>query len=161
MTRHRQVTTVAGGRRESRGSLLAEILLGLAIAILSVLVLVEVGGRIAQLHRRERMMADLREFAAAFQAFANTRGNLSGGALPEELTSALQNTNWKKGSPFGGAYEWVPAGAIAVTAFAPALPLALTRADLLAIDAGIDDGNLATGRFQTRFNGWPVFRLEE
>ena len=51
-------------------------------------------------------------------------------------------------------------GAIIVTAFFPQAPLALSRADLLRIDAQLDDGNLATGRFRTGFNGWPVYTLE-
>ena len=50
-------------------------------------------------------------------------------------------------------------GSIAITAFSPKAPLALTSKDLLYIDSKLDDGNLATGRFRTGFNGWPVYRV--
>jgi hypothetical protein len=50
-------------------------------------------------------------------------------------------------------------GIIAITAFSPKAPLALTSKDLLYIDSKLDDGNLATGRFRTGFNGWPVYRV--
>lgn len=53
-----------------------------------------------------------------------------------------------------------PVAMIAVTAFAPDSPLRLTAQQLLEIDRRIDDGNLATGRFRTGFNGWPVYRLQ-
>jgi len=50
-------------------------------------------------------------------------------------------------------------GIIAITAFSPKAPLALTAKDLLYIDGKLDDGNLATGRFRTGFNGWPVYQV--
>lgn len=53
----------------------------------------------------------------------------------------------------------VPAGMIAVTAFAPNPPLSLTEEDLRYIDAKLDDGNLATGRFRAGFNRWPVYSI--
>jgi hypothetical protein len=48
-------------------------------------------------------------------------------------------------------------GTIALTAFPPERPLSLRRADLVRIDRQLDDGNPATGRFRTGFNGWPVY----
>jgi type II secretory pathway pseudopilin PulG len=50
-------------------------------------------------------------------------------------------------------------GLIAITAFSPKAPLALTAKDLLYIDSKLDDGNLATGRFRAGFNGWPVYQI--
>jgi hypothetical protein len=96
--------------------------------------------------------------------------------MPAGIEDLLKDTNWRKASPFGGSYGWVapdpvspPAdgsgrgqsGAIVLTAFAPSFPLTLSRRDLLYIDARIDDGNLATGRFRTGFNGWPVYLVGE
>ena len=101
----------------------------------------------------------------------NTRPDLR---IPRGMESALAGTRWLAGPPFGGSYDWLPptraaadsnddakksaaGGLIAVTAFSPAPPLSLTADDLRHIDAKLDDGNLATGRFRTGFNGWPVY----
>jgi hypothetical protein len=46
---------------------------------------------------------------------------------------------------------------IALSAFSPASPHLLSEADLLALDARLDDGNLATGRFRAGFNRWPIY----
>jgi type II secretory pathway pseudopilin PulG len=58
-----------------------------------------------------------------------------------------------------GSIIYNPDGIIAITAFSPKEPLALTSKDLLYIDSKLDDGNLATGRFRTGFNGWPVYQI--
>ena len=104
--------------------------------------------------------------------------------IPRGLETELRDTAWLKPTPVGGSYQWLvpypppsarenvspesapaasppPAlaigGALAVTAFRPDAPLALSPADLLYLDAKIDDGNLATGQFRTGFNGWPIY----
>ncbi len=48
-------------------------------------------------------------------------------------------------------------GLIAVTAFSPGHALTLTEDDLRYIDAKLDDGDLATGRFRAGFNRWPTY----
>ncbi|MBI2498294.1 MAG: hypothetical protein HYV75_10425 [Opitutae bacterium] len=60
----------------------------------------------------------------------------------------------------GPGRGWNGRGAVTLTAFAPDLPLTLDNTDLLYIDGQVDDGNLATGRFRTGFNGWPVYLVE-
>jgi type II secretory pathway pseudopilin PulG len=143
----------------------------------------EMLGRVRQRRRCDRFVADLRVFAAAFENHARQNRNaLPAGAgdstVPTGMEDRLKETNWSKGSPFGGDYGWLAAppagpttegagppairgGAIVLTAFTPRFPLELSRRDLLAIDARIDDGNLATGRFRTGFNGWPVYLVGE
>ncbi|MDO8541640.1 MAG: hypothetical protein Q7S40_14480 [Opitutaceae bacterium] len=183
MSRPRHPASLHVGRNRRRGSLAVEAGLALLIIVLAAWLGAELLGRIQQRRRCDRFVADLRTIAAAFQRHGRemkgaplTRGDE--GRLPPRLEGLLQGTNWRHGSPFGGDYEWLPRldgamwpgvanqreagpGAIAVTAFSPAYPLTATRADWLRIDAAIDDGNLATGRFRTRFNGWPVYLLTE
>ncbi len=94
------------------------------------------------------------------------------------MEAYLEETAWRKGSPWGGNYSWLTpdqvvqnyhgigrepdaTGAIAVTAFWLSSPLALSRDDLLYIDGQIDDGDLTTGRFRTGFNGWPVYLVSK
>jgi hypothetical protein len=155
---------MGGGR--SSGFTSAEMLLVLLVLALAGGLLFAVLGRVRQQRAAGRFIADLQAFAPAFQAYHQQRlawpptTNRDGG-LPRELDAALMDTNWDNGSPFGGSYGWDGRGAVVLTAFAPSFPLDLTRDDLLAIDRRMDDGDLATGRLRTGFNGWPVYFVEE
>ena len=154
-----------GGRR-AFGFTQAELLLVLLVMVLVGVLLFAALGRIRQHRNAERFIADLQDFAAVFQSYrqqshawpASTNGETR---LPRELEAALGDTHWDEGSPFGGSYGWDSRGAVVLTAYAPAFPLSLTRADLLEIDRRMDDGDLATGRLRTGFNGWPVYFVEE
>jgi hypothetical protein len=94
----------------------------------------------------------------------------SDAAEPDGATSALvQGEGWTSPSTVGGIFRWVNdatsapagngrgAGWIMLAGFPPAPEVDLSHADLLALDRRLDDGNLATGRFRTGFNGWPVY----
>lgn len=151
--------------RPARGMVLVELglfllVVGLAFTLLSVGL-----GRIRHEARLEQLASDLQAFAQAFEQARAENGRWP--ATADEVASRLQGSSWGRGSPFGGAYGWVPpgpagrSGMITLTAFAPGFPLGLTRADLLALDRRIDDGDLATGRFRTGFNGWPVYLVGE
>lgn len=183
----RQTFRTTAGRR--RGAAGWEILLALVIVALAAGVALELWHRLQRQRRHDALVADLRTFAPVIERYV-ARSRSAGlepepPALPAALAHALEDTNWRRGSPFGGVYEWIPdrrstpasaprqpsaapvpaarrpAGAIAITAFAPNFPLTASRADLLAVDAVLDDGNLATGRFRTGFNGWPIYFLAE
>ncbi|MEI6107483.1 MAG: hypothetical protein WCR49_10770 [Opitutae bacterium] len=136
-------------------------------------------GRVLQRRNCDQVVADLRDFAAIHADYFQQRQSWppstgEGLALPPPLADALKATNWSQRSPFGGSYGWVKpdpagvrpgrewggAGAVTLTAFAPSFPLTLTQADLRYIDRQLDDGNLATGRFRTGFNGWPIYLVE-
>ena len=149
-----------------RGFTLVEVMLVLLILVLAGALLFTGLGRVRRQQRGERFIADLQEFSAAFQAYhgqhlawpPSTTGEVT---VPRGMEAALVETNWAGASPFGGNYGWDSRGAVVLTAFSPSFPLALTRADLLEIDRRIDDGDLATGRFRTGFNGWPVYLVED
>jgi hypothetical protein len=168
-------------RCRAGGFALIEVGLVLLILILAIWLAVDLLGRAQQRRRCDRFVADLREFTAAFQSYAQQHktglpASTGDAAMPAGMEDRLKDTNWRKGSPFGGDYGWVapdparpPAdgsgrgrsGAIVLTAFVPSFPLTLSRRDLLYVDARIDDGNPATGRFRTGFNGWPVYLVGE
>ncbi len=162
-----------------RGSLVFEAVFGLLILAAAGWLAAECTNRLVQRRRCERFVSDLREIAGAFQRYAlevdgPAVARSASGELPPRLLEMLDATAWRKGSPFGGTYEWVPgvpggakprgalrleAGAITVTAYHPARPLTLGRRDLLYIDRELDDHDLATGRFRAGFNGWPRYVL--
>lgn len=154
------------GRHGGAGFTRPEVLLVLLVIVLAGVLLFTVTGRIRRSQRREQFVAELQEFADGFQAYhrlhhawpPSTRGETG---LPRSLQDVLAGTSWAQGSPFGGSYGWDNRGAVVLTAFAPAFPLELTRADLLAIDRQMDDGDPATGRLRTGFNGWPVYYVGE
>jgi len=162
-TWHRVLTRQPGrgGGGGRRGLVLVELLLILLILVLAVVLLFMGLGRVRHQARLERLGTEMQAFA---QVFAQARAeNGRWPATAAEAGPRLRDGRWEDGSPLGGEYGWMPPGAagrpglITLTAFSPHFPLELTRADLLALDRGIDDGDLATGRFRTGFNGWPVY----
>lgn len=151
-------------RRGVRGLVLVEVLLILLVLALAGALLLTTLGRIRHGVRLEKFGAELQAFAATFEEARAERGRWP--ATVEEAGPRLLDGGWRDGSDFGGEYGWVPPaagrpGMVTLTAFAPGFPLELSRADLLALDRQIDDGDLATGRFRTGFNGWPVWLVAD
>jgi type II secretory pathway pseudopilin PulG len=165
-------------RRVSGFTLLEAGLVLLVIALAGYIALAEVR-KFQHRAQRDQFIAELRSLATGFETFRAQRGEWPAATNPEVriprgMESALANTPWLVGPPFGGSYEWLPpattkaddkdsaknpapGGMIAITAFSPGPPLALTDDDLRYIDSKLDDGNLATGRFRTGFNRWPIY----
>lgn len=149
------------GRSGRCGLVLVEVLLVLLVGLLAGTLFFIGAGRIRHQGRLGQFGADLQSYAKIFEQARAESGRWP--ATAAEAGSRLLDGEWADGSPFGGEYGWVPPGAegrpgmITLTAFSPSLPLGLTRADLLTIDRRIDDGDLATGRFRTGFNGWPAY----
>ena len=159
-------------RRCDRGFSLLEVGLGVVIFGLVVGIVLTAAQRLTQRTRCDRLATDLRTFAAAFQAYHQRQSawpsaTSGDNAVPRGMENLLRDTPWAAGPPVGGGYVWVSPvagttpGAIGLTAFTGSLPLELSRADLLYLDRQMDDGNLATGRFRTGFNGWPLYFLPE
>lgn len=152
------------GRNGRRGLVPGELLSGLLVLLLAGTLLFMGLGRIRRQARLGRLGADLQSYAKILEQARVENGRWP--ATAAEAGSRLLDGGWAAGSAFGGKYGWVPPGAagrpgeITLTAFAPGFPLELSRADLLLIDRTIDDGDLATGRFRTGFNGWPVYRVD-
>ena len=162
----------------SRAFTLIEALLALGIAALVTALVISMVQRSRQRVAVDQLAEDLRIFSTAFQNYhhaqpswpPSTNGEST---IPRGMETALKGSHWLSSTPIGGSYGWVApdtanasgegegakwggSGAIVVTAFTPSFPLELSAADLAYIDTKLDDGNLATGRFRTGFNGWPV-----
>ena len=166
----------------SRGFTAPELSLAALVLLLAAGLALTGMDRLRQRRNCDNYVRDLRVMAAAFDGYFRQHhtwppSSSAETALPPDLAKALAATPWFTGSPFGGSYAWVAPetagiadhgpgrawdgrGAVTLTAFLPQVPLALTHADLLRIDRLLDDANLATGRFRTGFNGWPVYFLE-
>lgn len=173
-------------RREREGGyIMLKLGLALLAVVLGAYIAATEVRKYRQGSQRDRFVGEVQALAAAFAKFHEQKGSWPAAThgearIPKGMESALAGTRWLAGPPFGGNYDWIPpaaapapapteataegvekkpdpGGMIAITAFSPAPPLPLSRADLLALDRKLDDGNLATGRFRTGFNGWPVY----
>ena len=61
----------------------------------------------------KRSTADLRVFSAAFQSYAQEKGDWPPGdavpgAFPPGMAGHLGKTNWERVTPVGGLYTWAP-----------------------------------------------------
>ena len=171
---HRAVTLpVPRLPRSTRGFTILE--LSIVVAIISVVLAFAIplarqlllGARIAAVEN------DLRIFAAAFSAYAQERGDWppadgSPGVVPSAMAGFLNEASWSKPTPFGGRYAWDPNSrhqgsrhrAVLVLASIPESSVTTDRHQLLALDAEVDDGNLATGQLQLGYRNQPIFILE-
>lgn len=155
---------------------LLELMLALLCMSLSAYLALAGLNKIRHQIQRDAFIAELRLIGQSFSDHYKAQGKWPAptngqSVIPPGMEAVLAKTHWLTGLPFGGGYEWRPpfekdnaevltdnelprAGVITVTAFAPFRQIELTPADLLFIDTKLDDGNLATGRFRTGFNGW-------
>lgn len=151
-------TWLSARRRAGRGLVLVELLLFLLVLLLAGMLAWMGLNRVRQHQRLAKFGAELQGFATHLEQSRTERGR-----WPATLPAGGHPA---PGPAFGGEYGWVPPaagrpGMITLTAFAPGFPLELSRADLVEVDRRIDDGDLATGRFRTGFNGWPVYLVME
>lgn len=116
---------------------------------------------------------DFRVFTTAFQTYAQERGDWppgdgTPGIIPPEMAGYLNQSAWSKPTPLGGRYAWDPHSrhqgsrhrAVILIASIPESPVTSDRHQLLALDAKLDDGNLATGQIQVGYRNQPIFILE-
>jgi hypothetical protein len=141
-----------------------EVMLILLVFLLAIVLVALGAARLRSQARLHRLGAELQALAHGFEAARAEHGRWP--TTAEDAGPAVMEAGWDNGPAIGGEYGWrAPVtgrpGMITITAFTPAAPLDITRGDLLAIDRAIDDGDLATGRFRTGFNGWPVYLVGE
>lgn len=158
------------------------VLLG-TVGLLAIVALVTAVRRHRHAQGLDRLAKDLTTASSAFQTYMKEHSAVpadsAAGVVPAGMAAYLKDLDWTAPTAVGGTYRWthVPAvepvgaagaapavpspgtGVIALTAFAPGPALELSAADLLELDRRLDDGNLATGKFRTGFNGWPVLTV--
>ena len=155
-----------------------------AFTIVQVLMSLSIGSivmsfavpKVKQAERQSRstiIAADLRTFAAAFDAYAHEKGTwpaeTNAGELPPEMAERLGPTGWLRVTPIGGQYNWESNQLHGGIRYRAAIsisdttlgPLPLNEEVLLEIDRLMDDGNLSTGNFRTGVNHDPLFIIQQ
>ena len=145
-----------------------EVLLVSVVLAVGVYVGISFAARWRQHALADRSATEILRLTAALETHRRQLGKWPPAALegevPAGLAAFLGAGKWPATTAVGGRYVWTPPTArggamLGITAFSPDAPLAARPADLRAIDALLDDGNLATGRFRAGFNGWPTWRV--
>jgi len=81
------------------------------------------------------------------------------GTFPPEMLGKLDPGDWIKATPLGGAWDYDRDAFGVIAGVSVELP-DRTPAQMLEIDKMIDDGNLTTGAFRQRTNGY-IYILAE
>ena len=92
-------------------------------------------------------------FEMQYQRTGAYPGDATPGAAPVELADALGGTNWTTPTPVGGQWDW-DENVFGVTAGISVFQPARTDAEMTEIDRLVDDGDLATGTFRSRSDGY-------
>lgn len=134
-----------------RGFTLVEIMIVVVIIGLLAAIAVPAFQRVQRAAKTGRFVSDLRTFTQAFETYATESGtwpaNAGSGVVPAGMTGTFKADVWTGTTVIGGRWNWdrnlngVAAG-ISVASYT------VSDAQLLEIDAKIDDGDLSTGLFQ-------------
>lgn len=108
-------------------------------------------GRVRQSAQNSRFISDLRTFAQAFETYAAMNGtwpaNSGSGGIPTGMAESFNRANWTGRNSVGGRWNW-DRNINGISAGISTTNVTVSDAQMAAIDAAIDDGNLGTGLFR-------------
>lgn len=147
-------------RPDSRGFTLVELMT--VVVVIGVLASIAIPAYTRQLRNAKcgRTASELKSLGTAFVAYVAEHGEFppdSHDTLPAGMERYINPQIWADGTPLGGSYNWEGPdsyGYAALSIFGS--PEDGETFEIL--DGQLDDGNLATGRFQ-QINGRPTLIL--
>jgi type IV pilus assembly protein PilA len=137
---------------------LVEIMIVVVIIGLLAAIAIPAFQRVQQSAQSNRAINDFRVFSQAFETYATQNGgwppNAGTGVVPTGMTGDFKASVWQGNSSIGGRWNW-DRNLGSVVAGISIVNFTASDAQLLIIDAKLDDGDLTTGHVQkisaTRF----------
>jgi type IV pilus assembly protein PilA len=139
------------------GFTLVEIMVGVVIIGLLAAIALPAMSRVQRNAQNALVVSDLRTFAQGFETFALKNGywppDGTPRVLPTGMSGEIKDTAWAADTAVGGQWDWdfqqfgITAG---ISIYEPTVSVAQMR----EIDQRIDDGDLSTGNFRARSQGY-------
>ena len=143
---------------------LVEIMVVVVIIGLLAAIAIPAFQRVQQSSQNTRFISDLRTFAQGFETYATKNGgwpaNAGTGVVPAGMSGEIKDASWTTlKNSVGGRWNW-DFNNNGITASISCVNATASDAQMTAIDAKIDDGDLTTGSFQ-KINGRFMYILEQ
>lgn len=144
-----------------KGFTLVEIMIVVVLIGMLAALAVPAFARVRDQSRVATFVSDLRTGAQAFETYAMEQGAWppdGSGGVPNVMSDYLSLDKFRGETPLGGQWDWDEA----VFGYTAGLSADFPTADVATfqqVDAAIDDGDLTTGNFRERSNGY-IYILE-
>ena len=145
------------GRRVRAGFTLTELMIVVAVVGLLAAIAIPSYVRAREHSLNVRFAADLQVAKGAFTEYSVDHGkyppDTQPGVVPDGMADYLRRMEWTKPTTIGGQWDW-DNGQFGFKAGVSVYRSTASTAQMVLVDKSIDDGNLATGDFRSRSDGY-------
>lgn len=149
-------STAESFRSRRDGFTLVEIMIVVVIIGLLAAIAIPAFARVRAQSQISAFANDMRIGGAAFETYAMETGGWppdGSGDVPAAMDGYLNLAKFNGPTPLGGSWDW-DRGVFGVTAGLSVRNPTVDATTMLLVDQQIDDGNLATGDFRARTDGY-------